>query len=141
MDRGSGWIRVRCWRRMGGSRGRWSTCSARCSRGVGWGRFLRRRSLRREGRRLRRAKGKSESQRAQRKRENTEIAHLEARGVVRARRSARVMVFDGAGRVLLIRCVAMRRGGGFEFWLTPGGGIEGGGEPGGGAAGGMPREG
>jgi 8-oxo-dGTP diphosphatase len=48
---------------------------------------------------------------------------------VRARRSARVMVFDAAGRVLLIRCVAMRQGGEFEFWLTPGGEIEAGEEP------------
>src|ERR1017187_2574141 len=103
MDRGSGWTRVRCWRRMGGSRGRWSTCSARCSRGVGWRRFLRRRSLRRDGRR----RGDS----------------------VRARRSARVMVFDATGRVLLIHCVAMRRNGEFEFWLTPGGEIEAGEEP------------
>ena len=48
---------------------------------------------------------------------------------MRARRSARVMVFDAAGRVLLIRCVAMRQGGEFEFWLTPGGEIEAGEEP------------
>jgi len=34
------------------------------------------------------------------------------------------MVFDPAGRVLLIRCVAMRRDGEFAFWLTPGGEIE-----------------
>jgi ADP-ribose pyrophosphatase YjhB (NUDIX family) len=34
------------------------------------------------------------------------------------------MVFDPAGRVLLIRCVAMRRDGEFRFWLTPGGEIE-----------------
>jgi 8-oxo-dGTP diphosphatase len=34
------------------------------------------------------------------------------------------MVFDPAGRVVLIRCVAMRRDGEFEFWLTPGGEIE-----------------
>ena len=39
------------------------------------------------------------------------------------------MVFDAAGRVLLIRCVAMRQGGEFEFWLTPGGEIEAGEEP------------
>ena len=38
-------------------------------------------------------------------------------------------MFDAAGRVLLIRCVAMRRGGEFEFWLTPGGEIEAGEEP------------
>lgn len=48
---------------------------------------------------------------------------------MRARRSARVMVFDPAGRVLLIRCVAMRRDGEFAFWLTPGGEIEAGEEP------------
>jgi 8-oxo-dGTP pyrophosphatase MutT (NUDIX family) len=40
------------------------------------------------------------------------------------------MVFDPAGRVLLIRCVVMRRDGEFEFWLTPGGEIEDGEEPG-----------
>ena len=34
------------------------------------------------------------------------------------------MVFDAAGRVLLIRCLAMRRNGEFAFWLTPGGEIE-----------------
>jgi ADP-ribose pyrophosphatase YjhB (NUDIX family) len=39
------------------------------------------------------------------------------------------MVLDGAGRVLLIRCVAMRRDGEFAFWLTPGGEIEAGEEP------------
>jgi len=43
---------------------------------------------------------------------------------MRARRSARVMVFDPAGRVLLIRCVVMRADGEFVFWLTPGGEIE-----------------
>jgi 8-oxo-dGTP pyrophosphatase MutT (NUDIX family) len=43
---------------------------------------------------------------------------------VRARRTARVMVFDPAGRVLLIRCVVMRSDGEFVFWLTPGGEIE-----------------
>ena len=43
---------------------------------------------------------------------------------MRRRRTARVMVFDEAGRVLLIRCVAMRRDGAFAFWLTPGGEIE-----------------
>lgn len=48
---------------------------------------------------------------------------------VRARRTARVMVFDPAGRVLLIRCVAMRRDGEFRFWLTPGGEIEAGEAP------------
>jgi 8-oxo-dGTP pyrophosphatase MutT (NUDIX family) len=34
------------------------------------------------------------------------------------------LVFDGVGRVLLIRCVAMRADGKFAFWLTPGGEIE-----------------
>jgi 8-oxo-dGTP diphosphatase len=48
---------------------------------------------------------------------------------MRARRTARVMVFDPAGRVLLIRCVVMRADGEFVFWLTPGGGIEAGETP------------
>jgi ADP-ribose pyrophosphatase YjhB (NUDIX family) len=39
------------------------------------------------------------------------------------------MVFDPAGRVLLIRCVAMRRDGEFRFWLMPGGEIEAGETP------------
>ena len=39
------------------------------------------------------------------------------------------MVFDPAGRVLLIRCVAMRTDGEFRFWLTPGGEIEAGETP------------
>ena len=39
------------------------------------------------------------------------------------------MVFDAAGRVLLIRCVAMRSDGEFRFWLTPGGEIEAGETP------------
>ena len=39
------------------------------------------------------------------------------------------MVLDPAGRVLLIRCVAMRRDGEFRFWLTPGGEIEAGETP------------
>jgi 8-oxo-dGTP diphosphatase len=43
---------------------------------------------------------------------------------VRARKTARVLLFDPAGRVLLIRCVVMRVDGEFEFWLTPGGEIE-----------------
>jgi 8-oxo-dGTP diphosphatase len=34
------------------------------------------------------------------------------------------MVFDPAGRVLLIRCVVLRKDGEFQFWLTPGGEIE-----------------
>ena len=48
---------------------------------------------------------------------------------MRARRTARVLVFDPAGRVLLIHCVVMRRGGEFAFWLTPGGEIESGETP------------
>src|ERR1035437_6111099 len=39
------------------------------------------------------------------------------------------MVFDPAGRVLLIRCVVMRADGEFAFWLTPGGEIEAGETP------------
>jgi ADP-ribose pyrophosphatase YjhB (NUDIX family) len=39
------------------------------------------------------------------------------------------MVLDGVGRVLLIRCVAMRSDGEFQFWLTPGGEIEAGEKP------------
>jgi 8-oxo-dGTP pyrophosphatase MutT (NUDIX family) len=34
------------------------------------------------------------------------------------------MLFDPAGRVLLIRCAVMRADGEFVFWLTPGGEIE-----------------
>ena len=48
---------------------------------------------------------------------------------MKPRRTARVMVFDPAGRVLLIRCVVMRGDGEFVFWLTPGGEIEGGETP------------
>ena len=63
--------------------------------------------------------------------ENTEKKRGLKREVcgVRARRTARVMVFDPAGRVLLIRCVAMRSDGEFRFWLTPGGEIEAGETP------------
>jgi 8-oxo-dGTP pyrophosphatase MutT (NUDIX family) len=39
------------------------------------------------------------------------------------------MVFDPAGRVLLIRCAVMRADGEFAFWLTPGGEIEAGETP------------
>jgi 8-oxo-dGTP pyrophosphatase MutT (NUDIX family) len=39
------------------------------------------------------------------------------------------MLFDPAGRVLLIRCVVMRRDGEYAFWLTPGGEIEAGETP------------
>jgi 8-oxo-dGTP pyrophosphatase MutT (NUDIX family) len=48
---------------------------------------------------------------------------------MRRRRTARVLVFDAAGRVLLIRCVVMRAEGEFCFWLTPGGEIEAGESP------------
>ena len=48
---------------------------------------------------------------------------------MRPRQTARVMVFDPAGRVLLIRCVVMRASGEFVFWLTPGGEIEAGETP------------
>lgn len=40
-----------------------------------------------------------------------------------------MMVFDAAGRVLLIRCAVTRRDGEFQFWLTPGGEIEAGETP------------
>jgi len=43
---------------------------------------------------------------------------------MRSRRTARVLVFDPVGRVLLIRFVVMRADGEFCFWLTPGGEIE-----------------
>ena len=43
---------------------------------------------------------------------------------MRSRRTARVLVFDPVGRVLLIRFVVMRAEGEFCFWLTPGGEIE-----------------
>ena len=48
---------------------------------------------------------------------------------MRPRQTARVMVFDPVGRVLLIRCAVMRRDGEFVFWLTPGGEIEAGEAP------------
>ena len=48
---------------------------------------------------------------------------------MRQRRTARVLVFDPAGRVLLIRCAVMRADGEFVFWLTPGGEIEAGETP------------
>ncbi|MDE3105146.1 MAG: NUDIX domain-containing protein [Acidobacteriota bacterium] len=47
----------------------------------------------------------------------------------RPRRSARVLVFDDAGRVLLIRYAAQRASGEFLCWLTPGGEIEAGESP------------
>lgn len=40
------------------------------------------------------------------------------------RRTARIYVFDPAGRVFLIRFVVPRAEGPFAFWLTPGGEIE-----------------
>jgi 8-oxo-dGTP pyrophosphatase MutT (NUDIX family) len=43
---------------------------------------------------------------------------------MRKRRTARVLVFDPVGRVLLIRFVVLRSDGEFVFWLTPGGEIE-----------------
>jgi 8-oxo-dGTP diphosphatase len=43
---------------------------------------------------------------------------------VRKRRTARVMLFNEGGSVLLIRFVAMRPDGEFEFWALPGGEIE-----------------
>ena len=43
---------------------------------------------------------------------------------MRRRRSARVLLFDPAGRVLLIRFVVMCSAVEFCFWLTPGGEIE-----------------
>jgi len=49
---------------------------------------------------------------------------------MKARRSARVMVFDPTGRVLLIRCSVVRKNcKQFVFWLTPGGEIEPGEDP------------
>jgi 8-oxo-dGTP diphosphatase len=43
---------------------------------------------------------------------------------VRKRRTARVMLFDESGAVLLIRFVVMRPDGEFIFWTLPGGEIE-----------------
>lgn len=44
---------------------------------------------------------------------------------MRARRTARVFVFDEDGRVLLIRCaMVLKSGVDFVFWVTPGGEIE-----------------
>jgi 8-oxo-dGTP pyrophosphatase MutT (NUDIX family) len=49
---------------------------------------------------------------------------------MRARRTARVFVFDDAGRVLLIRCaMVLKSGEEFMFWVTPGGEIEPGEQP------------
>jgi 8-oxo-dGTP pyrophosphatase MutT (NUDIX family) len=44
---------------------------------------------------------------------------------VKKRRTARVLVFDPVGRVLLIRFVVQRSDEEFVFWLTPGGELEG----------------
>ena len=43
---------------------------------------------------------------------------------MKPRRTARVYLFDLAGRILLIHFVVQRASGPFEFWLTPGGEIE-----------------
>jgi 8-oxo-dGTP diphosphatase len=43
---------------------------------------------------------------------------------VRKRRTARVMLFDEGGAILLIRFVVPREGGEFVFWALPGGEIE-----------------
>jgi len=43
---------------------------------------------------------------------------------MRKRRTARVLLFDPAGRVLLIRFVVPRDAGEFVFWAAPGGEIE-----------------
>jgi 8-oxo-dGTP diphosphatase len=48
---------------------------------------------------------------------------------VKKRQTARVMVFDPVGRVLLIRFVIERSSGTLIFWLTPGGEIEAGESP------------
>jgi 8-oxo-dGTP pyrophosphatase MutT (NUDIX family) len=42
----------------------------------------------------------------------------------RRRTSARVLLFDAHGSVLLIRFVVLRTGGEFTFWATPGGAVE-----------------
>ena len=47
----------------------------------------------------------------------------------RLRRSARVLLFDPAGDILLIRFVAQREDGPFVCWVTPGGEIEPGEDP------------
>jgi 8-oxo-dGTP diphosphatase len=49
---------------------------------------------------------------------------------MKPRQTARVLLFDSAGRVLLIRCLVTRSDRKpFEFWLTPGGEIEPGEQP------------
>jgi 8-oxo-dGTP diphosphatase len=44
--------------------------------------------------------------------------------ISRRRRSARVILLNDEGQVLLIRFIIPRRSGPFAFWATPGGGIE-----------------
>jgi 8-oxo-dGTP diphosphatase len=44
--------------------------------------------------------------------------------VVLQRRSARVILLDRGGRVLLVRLAIRRDGAPFAFWATPGGGVE-----------------
>lgn len=51
-----------------------------------------------------------------------------ARGPTYARRSGRVLLLDGAGRVLLLRCY-LNEGRGATGWFTPGGGVGEGEEP------------
>ena len=43
---------------------------------------------------------------------------------MKKRRTARVLLFDPSGAILLIRCIVPRPEGDFIFWLTPGGEIE-----------------
>ena len=43
---------------------------------------------------------------------------------MRKRRTARVMLFDESGAILLVRFVVPREGGEFVFWALPGGEIE-----------------
>ena len=52
------------------------------------------------------------------------ITPPEASGRLRLRRSARVLLFDPSGDVLLIHFVAELEGEPFVFWLTPGGEVE-----------------
>jgi len=53
-----------------------------------------------------------------------EQKHEQEYGRVRKRRTARVLLFDESGAVLLIRFVAVRPDGEFVFWALPGGEIE-----------------
>ena len=52
------------------------------------------------------------------------MAGIVAEEYLKKRRTARVLVFDAAGSVLLIRFAVERVAGPFVFWLTPGGEIE-----------------